>query len=71
MGGLSSLIEDTDITQLCEDEAASEFNLVSYHLKFKNAVDSMEKSLINGCVFVESSRLKFQVMRMLKKFLTH
>ena len=49
----ASLIEETDITQLCEDEAASEFNLVSYHLKFKNAVDSMEKSLINGCVFVE------------------
>ena len=52
----ASLIEETDISQLSQNEAVSEFNLVSYHLKFKNAVDSMEKSLINGFVFVQGKQ---------------
>ena len=48
----ASLIKETDISQLSQTEAVREFNLISYHLKFKNAVQSMEKSLINGCVFI-------------------
>ena len=68
----SSLIEETDIPQLSQNEAVSEFNLISYHLKFKNAVDSMEKSLINGFVFVQGTEgVEISSVRMLKKFLTH
>jgi hypothetical protein len=49
----AALVEKTDIASLAQKEAIVEFNLVFYHLKFRNAVSLMEKALVSECVFVD------------------